>query len=535
MLLILIVGLLGSMVIWVASRWGIGASPDSVVYIIGARSIANGHGFSLPDSVLGYVPVTHHAPLYSALLALVDLLGLDVVQGARWMNALLLMGSVFVFGWAVQSFIQRNSMNKIVLPVSGAAILLTSVSMLQIHLMAWTEPLFIFTLLLGFSFLTKWLDGAPGQYLFAAGICVAAACLTRYAGIALAATGAIAILLFHPQNQLSAVENNGKTIGHPVKLSRRVASAALFSGVVLAPLLVWMGRNAILAGSATSREFEYHLITWQQLGQGLTTMGGWWFIPAGMSSLVKLTPYVVLGTAYLILVIGQKSEHSYEQRSFGQKLNQLPAMIKIGLIFMPLYIAFLFFSISFLDANTPLDDRILSPIYGILALLVFYLVQEYVKWFHLSIGATTALVSIGVLFLFANGYRTSALLRQSYLEGLGFMSREWRESIVLQQARRLPETTSVFSNAPEAVLLHTSLTANRLPRKYEPANRQANVNYPTEMNELRRQMGKSSAAIIFFTRLNINTLPSLQELETDYGLTILYQAEDGVILGAAGQ
>lgn len=485
MLLILIVGLLGSMVIWVASRWGIGASPDSVVYIIGARSIADGHGFSLPDSVLGYVPVTHHAPLYSALLALVDLLGLDVVQGARWVNAFLLAGIVFLFGWAVQSIARQNDTSRISFPLFGAGILLTSASMLQIHLMAWTEPLFIFTLLLGFSFLTKWLDGAPEQYLFAAGICVAAACLTRYAGIALAATGAIAILLFHPKNQLSAVESNGKTTDHPVKLWRRIASAALFSGVALAPLLVWMGRNAILAGSATSREFEYHLITWQQLGQGLTTMSGWWFIPAGASSLVKLVPYMVSGVAWLMIMVnGRNRERSHEQQSFWQKLNQLPAMIKIGLIFIPLYIAFLFFSISFLDANTPLDDRILSPTYGILALLVFYLVQEYVKWFHLSIGAKTALVSLGVLFLFANGYQASALLRQSYLEGLGFMSREWRESIVLQQARRLPETTPVFSNAPEAVLLYTHLTANRLPRKYEPANRQANVNYPTEMNEL---------------------------------------------------
>jgi hypothetical protein len=147
----------------------------------------------------------------------------------------------------------------------------------------------------------------------------------------------------------------------------------------------------------------------------------------------------------------------------------------------------------------------------------------------------TFLALIGVVFLAANLYQASGVLRQSYLEGLGFMSREWRESIVLQQARRLPETTIIFSNAPEAVLLHTSLTASRLPRKYEPANRQVNVNYPTEMNELRRQMEKSSAAIIYFTRLNINTLPNLQELETGHDLTILYQAEDGVILGAAGQ
>lgn len=537
MLLVWSIGLLGFTSVLVASRWGIGASPDSVVYIIGARSIANGHGFSLPDSVLGYVPVTHHAPLYSVLLAFVDILGLDVVQGARWVNAFLLLGSVFVFGWAVQSFIQRNSMNKILFPVIGAAILMTSASMMQIHLMAWSEPLFIFTLLLGFFCLAKWLDGAPSQYVFFACISIAAACLTRYAGVTLAATGALAILLFHPRKDaLAAEQSSGKITRHSVRLSRRIISAALFFVAALTPLLVWMGRNVILGGTATSREVEYHLITWQQIGQGLTTLGAWWFIPAGMSSLVKLAPYMVIGVACLMIMVnGRDGERSPEQRSFWQNLNQLPDLIKIALIFTPLYLMFLFLSISFLDANTPLDDRILSPIYVALVILVIYLVQENIERFRPPLLVKIFLSLIGVFFLAANLYQSSDVLRQSYLEGLGFMSRQWRGSVVLQQARRLPETTPVFSNVPEAVLLYTNLTANRLPRKYEPANRQTNIHYPSEMSELRRQMEKSSAMIIYFTWVNINTLPELQELETEFGLKIFYQAEDGVILGAAAQ
>ncbi len=413
---------------------------------------------------------------------------------------------------------------------------MTSASMTQIHLMAWSESLFIFTVLMGFLFLARWLDGAPNQHLFVAIISIAAACLTRYAGVAVAATGAIAILLFHPRKNVPAAEQGSERIPHhSLKLSHRVISAAMFLIAALAPLLAWTGRNVILGGSAASRELEYHLITWQQIGQGLTTLGGWWFIPAKMSSLVKIAPYMILGAASLMMIGRKNKDLSHRSRSFWQNLNQLPGMIKIVLIFMPLYMAFLIFSISFLDANTPLDDRILSPLYVTLALLVVYLVQEYMERFRPLASIKTSLALMGVLFLAANLYQSSGLLRQSHSEGLGFMSHEWRESVILQQARRLPQTTLVFSNAPEAVLLYTHLTASRLPRKFEPANRQANINYASEMDELRRLMEKSSGAIIYFTRLNIQTLPSLQELETGYDLTILYQAEDGVILRVADQ
>jgi len=95
LILLLILALIGSMAILVATRWGIGVSPDSILYISGARALLAGQGFSLQSPGGEYAPITHFPPLYSGILAVVGLTGVEVGLAARLINALIFAACVF--------------------------------------------------------------------------------------------------------------------------------------------------------------------------------------------------------------------------------------------------------------------------------------------------------------------------------------------------------------------------------------------------------------------------------------------------------
>src|SRR5687767_6838270 len=77
---------LGGGVLLQSSRWGLGLSPDSVVYIGAARSLLAGHGFSLPSESALFSPITHYPPLYSSLLAVTGVVAADLLKGAICLN-----------------------------------------------------------------------------------------------------------------------------------------------------------------------------------------------------------------------------------------------------------------------------------------------------------------------------------------------------------------------------------------------------------------------------------------------------------------
>src|SRR3990172_3099143 len=74
----------------VVTRWGIGLSPDSAIYIAGARSLLEGHGISFPLGAGRWQPITAWPPFYSIVLAVLGLPGVDPWIGARFLNAVLL-------------------------------------------------------------------------------------------------------------------------------------------------------------------------------------------------------------------------------------------------------------------------------------------------------------------------------------------------------------------------------------------------------------------------------------------------------------
>jgi Dolichyl-phosphate-mannose-protein mannosyltransferase len=512
---LLALALLGFISVLITTRWGAGTSPDSVVYIAGSRNLAAGHGFSTVLESGEVQAITYHAPFYSDMLALLDLGGLDPLQGARWLNALLFAGNILLVGFLLQELLPYETAEACLAPVIGAGLILFPAMMVEIHSMAWSESLFIFLSLSGFWALSRFLNGQSTRYLIGSAILVALAFLSRYIGIVLVVAGGLSILLFSERS-----------------LRRRLADGLLFALISAGPMGLWLLRNALAGGTATGRELLFHSINRQQLGLAVTTLGSWVLIPESSSALVKALPYLALGLVIAAVVFIKHIQ--YQHRSEWARwvtLSALPRLIRIILVFIPLYLAFLLVSLSFLDANTPLDSRIFSPIYVTGVILAIYFLTEGLKWLRWPAVVRYALISISFILLVGLAKPSLDFVLSSYTNGIGFTSRWWRESPTLAALTSYPTHLVVYTNAPEALYLYTQRASRAMPKKFESANQRPNEAYNNELMELKAQIINRKAIIVYFDSTIRPTLPGRHEIEETLELDVLEQTADGVIYG----
>jgi hypothetical protein len=505
--LTMVLAIFGFLTILLATRWGIGTSPDSVAYIGGARNLAAGYGFSMNTVTGSTEAITHFAPLYSLVLSISGFLGVDPMAGARWINALLFGLNIFLVGLLVAKNNITGRPAIVWLPLFGSLLLLSAPTMLEIHVMAWTEPLFLFLGFTGLFLLAVYLQRFDLGYLVLSALLISLAFLSRYAGVALIAAAMLGIILFSSQNFIN-----------------RIKSMGLFALISLIPATLWMWRNMQSAGTATSRELSFHPIGVSQIKDALTTISSWALVPVSASMWVKLIPVGGIVLACLFLVISWRN-----QVNGVQKDMQMPVLIKLLVVFSLTYLAFLVFSISFIDANTPLDTRILSPLYITGIVLVLYLVDEFLARISWRPALKAGMILFGVFFFVSNVSTGSTIILDGYNHGIGFNSLAWSRSGILTEVEKIPDEVVIYTNAPEAVYFFFDRAALSIPRKFQSTKQKANPNYLADLAEMCSSVENEKGVVLYFTSINRLTLVSEEELIIYMPVQVVRQTDDGTM------
>lgn len=173
------------LILYATSTYGIGISPDSVGYIAVARNLADGNGFT---DYQGNAFVIQ-PPLFPIALASVELLsGIDPEEGARFLNALVAGCTVGLGGFVLLRFVRGP------LVVLGGLAILFSTPQIAVSTYAWSEPLFNLLVLIFLTIIISHSSLGRREVVFL-GVVTALACLTRYIGYSLVATGVILILI----------------------------------------------------------------------------------------------------------------------------------------------------------------------------------------------------------------------------------------------------------------------------------------------------------------------------------------------------
>jgi len=155
--------------------------------------------------------------------------------------------------------------------------------------------------------------------------------------------------------------------GNGRKIGLRIRDTVLWLIFACAPLGIFLIRNMILLGSATDRVFKIHPMPVSKLLTSIfnTTVG--YIAPLAYPRMVATVIYGIIAVLFLFLLI--IFIRKYRKRLIDIEWRSLDILIPVScVLFSASYILFLYISISFMDASTPVDARLLSPILVLMTL-----------------------------------------------------------------------------------------------------------------------------------------------------------------------
>lgn len=473
----LALAVLGVVVLWVGTPWGLGLSPDSVSYLHASRLI-------LEEGRLGGVP-SHWPPLLPMLIAGSAVLFGDPVFGARILQGFSLLATTLLLA-ALSLRVQGHTW--VGLPL--LALLVVQPDFVRVHMFLTSEPVFIALVLANVLVLEKVLTAANAwRWVLLLGLVSGLALMVRYAGVFLLLMNAAAILLWY---------TNSSWLGRTL----RVLAASL-PGVAL--LLIWMAFNRARDISATNRELVFHPPGWAQLQLGLETLAGWLHLPANLG-------WVVLGLMMALVVA------PFLHRS-GPSRETLVARLLATYVFF--YSILVLAVITFVDAHTPLDGRILLPLLPALLSLLAHVLSSgkpsLVRWVGVAVLA---------LVMAANAPSGMRIWQESFANGLGFASRQVQESGAIQYVRRLPASWQFATNGPEVFQLYLTQRAMMLPRFGNPNTREINPDFGNQFDRMAARVD----AIVWFDWMGFRYyLPGPDLVNDQEGFVLVYLEEDAAV------
>lgn len=189
-LILVVLAISGLLAILYTTHWAPWVYSDSTAYIDTARNCIAGYGFGHQTASGEFEYTAGHPPLYQLVLCASGRIGFDVIDTARWLNAILFSGTIFVIGALIFSLGQS-----IWLSVVICLLILTSPTIIAIYSGAMTEALFLFFGFTGILMTMLYSKKEKRLILFAAAITSGLSFLARYPGSAFIVTGVIILLI----------------------------------------------------------------------------------------------------------------------------------------------------------------------------------------------------------------------------------------------------------------------------------------------------------------------------------------------------
>ncbi len=488
-----------------STKWGIGTSPDSAAYIGSASNLLNGKGLSVPYGDPPDQPLSFYPPLYPIFLSLGGLSGYSIFQSSRWLHVILLSLNLLLLWLFIRKLIPSSlSLLSSILLIPFAI----SPSFFNLHIMAWSEALFLLTGYGGLFLVATGLSQHRKYFIIQGSFLLGLAFLTRYSGLAMIAAAGIAILIFQKGIIWTKLHYT---------IYATIPALVMASG--------WMIWNFIINGNFASRSLDFHLIETNQLRLGLDTIANWFLIPLSLPGVVKIGILATIITPLMLFIF----------RGFNKFSEELKWIVSILATFFITYPLFLLVSISFIDANTPLDDRILSPLFIVFGLLMITAIGHLLNKLRYTLRTKILLASLGVLLFSVIGIeqRISAI-HASHNFGIGFGHIQWRDSELIHQIKQFPADSIIYTNSPEGVYLLTGKPSIPIPRKIDLTRRTPNPNFQEKMNLMRHEILIGNAVIAYFSSVRSKAVPDPSEMIAFMPASkIIKEYTDGLIIGVS--
>ena len=497
-ILLAIIGLIGAcFIILLISYCGVGVSPDSVYYISVARHIADGTGFVGYD---GYYFVLQ-PPLYPLLLAaIIKIFSIDPLISAGYLNAILFGFIVYYSGLFL-----LNHLKSLPLIIIGTLSIMVSFVIIQISLIALSEPLFILFVLLYLNYFDNYrIKGTITSLLFFS-TAAALACLTRYVGVIIILSGSISIFIWKRKT-----------------LKEMFRHLIIFLLITILPTGLWILRNYFLSSTFVGQRADSSYTLSENLLFLFNAMLKW-YLPIQINEQQLFFIMLIISAGILALIIFPNKWTKDEIR-----LKQIgPA-----LIFILLYSGIIVIS-STTTAYDKIANRLLSPIFVPSFFIMFLILDNILEWIskHFHQRLMPILFLIGIIAWMKYPVTRTIYNIEDYIGQAGweYSSKAWRDNTVirfLNSHKQFESGYSFYSNVPEAVYILANKEA-----KWSPPKTMYNSPELIKTNPDLRSIwqGKNKAYLVWFNNINRNFLFTIDELKKSSNMVKVAQLKDGEI------
>ena len=488
------------MLLWGTGIYGIGISPDSTIYLDTAKNLIAGNGFTAYSE-----PMTHYPPFYPMILVISGIINSNLVHSARWLHAIIYGVNAFLFGFLIYLSSSRNRIAAIL----SIFLFISSSEILKIHIYAWSESPFITFSLLSFLFFFLYSTTSQSKYLLLTSITLCLAIATRYVGLSLLPPIIILLILFDKQT-----------------IKKKVINLFLVVFLSLFPIIIWMLRNLLIIHSLTDRKLVFHPISTSRIiSDSINAFHS--FIRPNFATVwanaIEILTILCVFVFFSMIVIRNRSSQNIQN-------NMENFFIYLGTLSFVSYFIFIIFSITFVDANTPLDQRILFPAYLFIAIAIFSAVFINSNGVRIKYGRACIILYI-IFLILTNIIPMTDFVYGSRSKGLGYNSIDWIDSPTIYSLTLLDPKLKIYTNARDVISFRTTSLSQNLPKSANQNSLISNNNYNNEIISMCESVEKGDAFIVFFDSIKRWYFPTKVELMQKCNLPIRSKQVDGMIFG----
>jgi len=424
--IILIVGCV--FVFFGTSKYGLGLSPDSIIYLSVSQSLGQGNGFIKFDGSY----YSNYPPLFPMILSILNFVNIDLMDGIKFFHALVYGLIIFFSGK-----ILFNNLKLFPLLFLSPVFILFSIPIFYSSVMIWSELFFVFLTILFIFFFIKFQKNNKFSLLIVVSIIAALSVLQRYIGLTLILSGII-LLLFH------------KNTNNKFKLR----NILIFGIISCLPIAIWVLRNNLLTGtiSGDTRTVCFLLNPFDQLLNAFHYISIW-FLPANFK-ILRIVLFV-----FLLFFVGIEIKQAFFQK------NKTTYSLVL-LIFSFVYL-FSLVILASLKSCEQLDDRLLTPLYFFIVYFLFSgfenIYKFLSKYYNKILCSFIVFVSISILLIHPIVIMGNRL-QTFHKKGVeGYSSEIWQQSPIINFLIYQQENSTVLSNDPLAIYFFSNKKTTTIP------------------------------------------------------------------------
>ena len=456
--------------------WG-----DPIAYVAVARSLAAGHGVSVPYGS-GYTlwhlaaggPVSHWPPGYSLLLSVWSS---SILLWARILAVALFSGSVFLFGFLAQRLGTTRS------GAIALAIIFGGTSF-QLFGTIESEPLFFFLVLLGLHGLVSFFRRPTVPSILLASIAFGLSTVTRYLGEAFIIGGVIAILFLWRE-----------------PIARRLRFAAVLAIVGNIPLLIWFHS---IHNSPESPSL--HIASLYDLKTSLFTIASF-LVPGVHSADFRVLIVAVIVISVIALMIS------------GGPESLLPIRIErtdwLLLILTITYLVFLFVARSFIDPLIQLNARMLFLAFMLLLLWCAQNWPRFASWSAVPRSPYGPPIATAIVCLLVVNAIWTAFDVARHAEEGSYAAATPSNAALREAVATIPRDSVIYSNLPDVVSFISGRAIHILPLTAFPLTLKTNRSFAAQMSSVEQQLCGRPATIVYAPWSKAYMEPRLDVVEND--------------------